>query len=156
MVFDHVSECDPSLLMKLGLRAALVDLDNTLLAWGKRQLDPEVTTWTQRAVEVGLRLCLLSNTHSRRARHYAAHLGIPCVGAARKPSRRAARRALRLLDCQPHETAIIGDQIFTDILMGRRLGLYTVLIRPSNLQEQPWMRMVRMVERFFWPKPGPD
>lgn len=152
LVFDHISECQPSVLLELGLRAALVDLDNTLLNWGDKALDPEVTGWVEDALEAGLKLCLLSNTRSRRAAHYAESLGIPWVGAAKKPSRRGARRALSMVGCDPKETAIIGDQLFTDILMGRRLGLYTILVRPGNLREQPWMRMVRLVERLFWPE----
>jgi HAD superfamily phosphatase (TIGR01668 family) len=152
IVFERIHDVDPQFLLELGKTAALVDLDNTLLAWGDEEMDPEVTAWVQSAKEAGLRLCMLSNTRSWRAAYYALELGIPYVGGALKPSRQAARGAMRLLKSTPENTAIIGDQIFTDVLLGRRLGLFTVLVRPANLREQYWMRLVRRVERLFWPR----
>jgi HAD superfamily phosphatase (TIGR01668 family) len=136
----------------MGLKAALIDLDNTLLAWGTEQLEQEVVDWVKGALAVGFKICLLSNTRSYRVAEFGLQLGVPYVGVALKPSRRAARGAMKLLRCTTEETVIIGDQIFTDILMGRRLGLYTILVKPMAMTEQFWMKLVRRLERLFWPK----
>ncbi|MBI3925740.1 MAG: YqeG family HAD IIIA-type phosphatase [Armatimonadetes bacterium] len=151
IVLDHISELDPRILLELGRPAVLVDLDNTLLTWGQQELDPEVTTWVTDGLAAGLKLCMLSNTRSHRAATYAERLGIPYVGRALKPRRGAARNAMKKLGSRPEGTAIVGDQLFTDVLLGKRLGLYTILVKPHNLKEQMWMRMVRRVERVFWP-----
>lgn len=151
IVLNHVSELDPMLLLAMGKRCALIDLDNTLLAWGSEELEQEIVDWVNAAVQAGLRICILSNTKSYRVAYYALQLGVPYVGVALKPSRQAARGAMRLLQAHAEETVIIGDQIFTDILLGRRLGLYTILVKPLAMREQFWMRMVRRLERIFWP-----
>lgn len=151
IVIDHISDLAPDLLLRMGVCNALIDLDNTLLAWGTEELDQEVRDWVRLALDAGLKLCILSNTRSYRVAYYALQLGIPYVGVALKPTRTAARGAMRLLECQAENTAIIGDQIFTDILLGRRLGLYTVLVKPLAMKEQFWMRLIRRIEKLFWP-----
>jgi len=156
IVIDHISDLAPEFLLALGKRNALVDLDNTLLAWGSEELDQAVVSWVKSALDAGIKICVLSNTRSYRVAYYAVQLGVPYVGMALKPRRKAARAAMDLLGCAPADTLIIGDQIFTDILLGRRLGLYTVLVKPITMREQLWMRLVRRIERLFWPvSPSP-
>ena len=147
---DHISDVDPDFLLRMDKRHALIDLDNTLLAWGAEELDEEIVGWVRGALDAGLKICLLSNTHSYRVAYYAVQLGVPYVGVALKPSRTAARGAMRLLNSSPQDTCIIGDQIFTDIVLGHRLGLFTILVKPLAVREQAWMRMIRRVERMFW------
>ncbi len=45
-----------------------------------------------------------------------------------KPYLHAIRFGLRILETRPSETAIIGDQIATDIKAGKRIGLTTILV----------------------------
>jgi hypothetical protein len=52
-----------------------------------------------------------------------------------------------MLDAKPEETAIIGDQIFTDILGGHRVGLFTILVPPLSSDEFAWTRLMRKLER---------
>lgn len=156
IVVDHISDVAPEFLLQLGMRHALIDLDNTLLAWGSEELDQEVRDWVKAALAAGIKICVLSNTRSYRVAFYALQLEVPYVGVALKPSRAAARGAMRLLNCTHEDTVIIGDQIFTDILLGRRLGLYTILVKPMAMREQFWMRVVRRIERMFWPSQIPN
>lgn len=151
IVVEHISDLDPAVLQALGRPHVLIDLDNTLLGWGSEELEPEVSCWVTRAVQAGLKICILSNSRSYRVAYYALKLGVPYVAVALKPSRTAARGAMRLLGSDTHNTVIIGDQIFTDILLGNRLGLYTILVKPLTMREQLWMRLVRRIERKFWP-----
>lgn len=151
IVVDHISDLFPDILLRLGKRHALIDLDNTLLAWGSDELDQEVRDWVKLALEAGLKICILSNTRSYRVAYYALQLGVPYVGVARKPTSTAALGAMRLLECSAQDTVIIGDQLFTDILLGNRLGMYTVLVKPLAIREQFWMRLVRRIEKLFWP-----
>lgn len=151
IVVEHISDIDPEILKTLGRSNVLIDLDNTLLGWGSDELEPEVSCWVTRAIQAGLKICILSNSRSYRVAYYALKLGVPYVAVALKPSRTAARGAMRLLGSAPQDTVIIGDQIFTDILLGNRLGMYTILVKPLIMREQMWMRLVRRIERKFWP-----
>jgi predicted HAD superfamily phosphohydrolase YqeG len=41
----------------------------------------------------------------------------------------------------PHqEVALIGDRLFTDVIAGNRLGLFTVLVKPIDPQGHPCKR----------------
>lgn len=149
------AECRPSVfavdlerLRERGIRAIIVDLDNTLVAWRHPRPTAAVHEWLARARAAGFKVCILSNGGARRVEAFAGECGIPCVGAAGKPRRRAFRAALACLGTQPRETAVVGDQIFTDVLGGNRMGLYTILVRPVCPREFVGTRIVRRVERW--------
>lgn len=140
---------DPAELRSRGLRAALLDLDNTLVPWTEQELEPNVEAWVARAREAGLRICIVSNTRvESRIQRIARRLGVPYLSRARKPRRRALRLALGLLGTRPEETAVIGDQVFTDVVAGNRLGAYTVLCVPMPGREFPGAVLIRRLERF--------
>ncbi|NMA92200.1 MAG: HAD hydrolase-like protein, partial [Firmicutes bacterium] len=76
----------------------------------------------------------------------AGELGIPAIWYAIKPRRGAFRRAIKEMGLRPGQVAVIGDQIFTDILGGNRLGLYTILVTPLCEIEFIWTRLIRRLE----------
>lgn len=142
-----VNEIDPTRMLELGIRAVLVDLDNTLVEWTRSDLEPEVEDWVREALWAGLKVCIVSNTRNEaRIAGIAGMLGIPYVLRARKPRRGAFRRAMDLLGAGTAETAVIGDQLFTDVIGGNRLGVYTILCVPLPGREYPGMRTVRVLE----------
>ncbi len=125
----------------------ILDLDNTLVPWGESDIAPDLAAWVGRAREAGLRLCIVSNNRGPRVTRLAHRLGIPAVTGALKPRRTALRRALAAMEVRPDEAALVGDQLFTDILGGNRLALHTILVRPQSRREFFLTRMVRVVER---------
>ena len=50
------------------------------------------------------------------------------------------------------ETVVIGDQLFTDVLGGNRLGFYTILVVPVAQTDGFWTRFNRQMERvaLYW------
>jgi HAD superfamily phosphatase (TIGR01668 family) len=134
-----------------------VDLDNTVTHWNSPVVPEETRAWFQAARERGFSLCLSSNNLYARAAGIAQALGVPVVCGAGKPRRRAFRQMLAVLGSRPQETAVIGDQVFTDVLGGKRLGLFTVLVRPLGPQEFVVTRVLRRLERLVmrsWPERG--
>lgn len=152
IVVASVQEIDPEALRARGIRALLLDLDNTLVMWRSCDLRAEVSAWVERARGAGLRLCIVSNSSSaRRVEPVAQQLGIPYTARAAKPSRRAFRRAAALLGVEPSQAAVVGDQLFTDVLGGNRAGMLTVLVNPINRnREFISTRIMRLVERLVW------
>ena len=69
------------------------------------------------------------------------------IAHARKPFAVGLRQGLRQLGLQPHETAIVGDQLFTDVLGGNRIGLLTIWVRARSQREFIGTRLVRKLER---------
>ena len=136
-------------LKNRGIRGLLIDLDNTVTEWGRATLRPEVEAWFAGLKEHGLKACLVSNNSGRRVQTVAANLGIPAISRAGKPRRRAFRKAMALLGTGVRDTAVIGDQVLTDVLGGKRLGLYTVLVMPINSREFIGTRLVRQGEKLI-------
>jgi HAD superfamily phosphatase (TIGR01668 family) len=105
-----------------------------------------VEAWLRRAQQT-LPLHLFSNNPSRnRIGAVAAQLGVDYTTSAGKPRRGPLRRVLEQLDLPHSQVAIVGDRVFTDVLAGNRLGLYTVLVKPVNPQGEPcrhdhWQRL---------------
>ncbi len=136
-------------LVARGIRGVILDLDNTLVPWGARAAPPELVAWIASGRREGLRFCIVSNNRGARVTQLAAALGVPAVAGALKPRRGALRRALSVMGTIPQTTALVGDQLFTDILGGNRLGLHTILVRPQSPKEFLLTRLVRRVERRF-------
>lgn len=121
---------DLNKLEKMGIRGMLFDLDNTIVPRDCHQFSPAVSRWLKELQRRGFKLCIVSNNGSTRVNALAGQLGVPTVVRAVKPRKRPFLRALEILGISPHETAVVGDQVFTDILGGNRLGLYTILVMP--------------------------
>lgn len=118
-------------LQARGVRVLFADLDNTLARYSQREPSPELRAWKRELERRDIRLFVLSNSRkSARADEFCAALGIPYLKHAGKPKRGGFQRAFRLNGVSPKETAMVGDQIFTDILGGNRSGVYTILVRP--------------------------
>ena len=140
-------------LAREGIKGLLIDLDNTMTLWNDVEVSPQVTEWVLRVKSAGIGICVVSNNSRRqRVAIVAERLDVPFVYGAVKPRRRAFRTGMEILGTGSRDTAVIGDQLFTDILGGNRLGLYTILVTPISTREHLGTRLfMRNFERlFFW------
>jgi HAD superfamily phosphatase (TIGR01668 family) len=147
----RLTELDCTALAAQGLRGILLDLDNTLTAWKSTVISPEVARWIEQLRQVGLQACVVSNAATdARVRPVAEHLGLPWVTRAGKPFARGFQRGMYLMNTTPEQTAMIGDQVLTDIYGGNRLGLFTILVEPCSSREALVTRLVqRPLERLI-------
>lgn len=135
MYVSSLLNITPQMLLERGLKGVLFDLDNTIVRRDTDQLSTDVVEWLTELQRAGLRLGIVSNNSRKRVGGVAGTLGLPAVHRAVKPWVRPFRRALRMLGTEPSETALIGDQIFTDVLGGNLTGLYTILVMPMKGKE---------------------
>jgi HAD superfamily phosphatase (TIGR01668 family) len=123
-----------------GIAALVLDVDRTMLPRRQAQLPPSARLWLEEARRQ-LPIHLLSNNPSRqRIGAVAEELGVPFTTSAGKPRRSALRRVLEQLQLPHGQVALIGDRLFTDVIAGNRLGLYTVLVKPIDPDGQPCQR----------------
>lgn len=145
-----VWELTPERLQFWGLRALLLDVDCTLARYRHEEALPEVRAWLEQMRLSGVGLCLVSNGLSGRIERFAQRLGVPYVSRAMKPFPWGVRTAVRLLECPPFQVAIVGDQLFADILAGRLAGIRCILVDPIHPEEEPWFtRLKRLPERWL-------
>lgn len=148
MYVDTLLDVPLEELAAAGLRAFIFDLDNTITEWNSQALRTEVEEWFQTIREMGFKACILSNNGEKRILQVSQRLGIPFIHRARKPMRRSFLQAVDLMGMKPSEVAVIGDQIFTDVLGGNRAGLYTILVKPLARREFYGTKISRAMEFF--------
>lgn len=154
-IFEAIWEIDLDWLRSLGVRALLVDLDNTLVDWNGSLLRPQVLNWLARARESGLTVCICSNARrSRRVAEIARQAQAGWLAPAGKPGCGRIRRLIGGMGLPPSEVAMVGDQILTDVLAGNRLGTITLLVRPLSRRDFPLTKIARLVERLLLARMG--
>lgn len=143
LVVPSILEVPFEQLAERGIVNYVFDVDNTLLPQFSQKVDSKVVQHLQKAQREGWirNACLLSNAmfgseRQLRMERIGNQLGIPNLFAAdfwsRKPNPVGFYWALERMKCTPISTAIVGDQIFSDIVGGNRMGLYTVLVSPPG------------------------
>jgi hypothetical protein len=135
-----------------GIRGLIVDLDNTLLGYRETELGQEHLAWVERAHERGFRIVMLSNNFTERVTGIAAQLNVACIPNALKPLPFGFLRAVGVLGMRRREIAVVGDQLFTDVLGGRLCGLYTILTEPIEAKDFGVTRFFRLFERIMLPE----
>ena len=127
---DSVLGLTPELIAQHRLKGLILDVDETLVPFKHSQPLEDVCQWLEQ-VQTQVKVVLVSNnvSHSRIS-HIAKILDVPFYIAAGKPSRRKLREAVTLMQLPHSEIAMVGDRLFTDVLGGNRLGLFTVLVEP--------------------------
>lgn len=147
LICESVFTIDLGKLKERKISGLLVDIDNTLVPWGIPEIEEAFVNWVIEVKQEGFKICLVSNAKNERAESFARLLDIPAVGQALKPLNRAFRRGMALLELSSSEVAVIGDQLFTDIFGGNRLGIYTILINPLSTTELGATKIMRRIEQ---------
>jgi HAD superfamily phosphatase (TIGR01668 family) len=132
-----------------GIRGLIVDLDNTLLGFRETELGRDHLEWVARAHDRGMRIVMLSNNQSERVRSLAAQLNVECIPNALKPLPFGFLRAKRRLGMKRRAIAVVGDQLFTDVLGGKLCGLYTILTEPLEAKDFAVTKVFRFFERMM-------
>jgi len=133
-----IFEITGAALKRRGIRLLLADLDNTLVPYGVPLPDDRLKAWRDDLNAHGVTLFILSNNrHENRPRMFAEGLDVPFIGHAGKPKTPSFLRAMEQMGVTREQTAIVGDQVFTDVLGGNRAGISAILVRPIQLAGNP-------------------
>ena len=147
-VYVHsIFDLDLSELSSRHIDTLLVDLDNTLLARNSRVVSDEAKAWASHAKELGFKVCIVSNNWHKRVEGVARELGLELVAKGVKPLPFSFLIALRRLGSVRGRAAVIGDQMFTDVLGGKLLGMTTVMVLPLSSSDLPHTVVLRRLER---------
>jgi len=142
-----VREIDLDALRAEGIDTLLMDLDNTLLPRDSGIMSDEVKTWADTLASRGFKVVLVSNNWHERVKAVADRLGFLIVAKAVKPLPFAFFKALKLTGSTRRQAAVVGDQIFTDVLGGKLVGIKTVLVTPLSQSDLPHTLLLRRIER---------
>lgn len=150
IIYNDFNKIDFKALFLKGINALVIDIDNTLVADHISKPDERLKKKLLKLKEDGFNICLVSNSNMYRVKLFNEELEFCYIYKAWKPMPRAFKRAMKLLGSNISNTAMVGDQIFTDIYGGNKLGMYTVLTKPINKRENFFVVLKRLPERIVF------
>ncbi|HEY9879766.1 MAG TPA: YqeG family HAD IIIA-type phosphatase [Leptolyngbyaceae cyanobacterium] len=130
---DCVLGVTPDLIQHQGLKGIVLDVDETLVPMRMAETSPEVLSWINQLKPFTNIWLVSNNLHEPRIQRIASFLSVPYISGAGKPSRRKLRQAIAAMNLPAHQIAMVGDRLFTDVLAGNRLGLFTILVEPMQI-----------------------
>ena len=151
-VFNRVTEITPEFLEKNGIKALLLDLDNTLTTHNNPVPPKENLKWIEDMKNSGIKLMIVSNNSVERVTPFAKQLGLPFTARGMKPLTYGFTTAMKKLGTDKKNTAAVGDQIFTDVLGANLKGISSVFVYPIEPEKSLPFRFKRVIERPFLPK----
>jgi HAD superfamily phosphatase (TIGR01668 family) len=137
LVLDNsVCAVTPALLARYALRGLIVDVDDTIVCSSGLDIPQEVFKWAE-SLKQNYPIWLVSNNfNQQRIQQIADKLGLPCRSRAGKPSLRAINYALATMQLPPHQVAMVGDRLLTDVVAGNRAGMFSILVQPIASDQQ--------------------
>jgi len=150
--YDTVFDVPYDQLWQNEIRGLIFDLDNTLAPYAESQPSAKTVALIKRLQRIGFKVSLLTNNTNKRLELFSKPLGLPGFANAAKPLTRGVRKAMKQMGTKKGYTAIIGDQILTDVWAGRNAGLKTILVKPISNKDFFFVRFKRMIEGWLLKK----
>ncbi len=148
-VFHRITSVTPQYLQQHNIRAIVLDIDNTLTAHDSQHLSPAVEQWLVQRKAEGIRFAVSSNNGEERVAPFAEKIGVQWVSKAKKPARSGFKRAQALLGVPKEQMALIGDQLFTDVLGARLYGIHAIRVEPMAPDIKWFILFKRKLEKPF-------
>lgn len=145
-VFGKFSDITPSFLKDLGIKALLVDIDNTLAPYEEATPNERVVAWIDTLSKNGISVALISNNNQERVELFNRELSLVAFSKSGKPFPKNLRAAMKLLGSDESNTAMLGDQLLTDAAAGKNIGLKTIVVPPINDRSSAFFRFKRALE----------
>lgn len=140
--FNNVREITINFLQNNKINALILDVDNTLIDYDKN-LSKETIEWAKELKKNDIKLYILSNTNKKeKVKTVAEKLEIEYMYFAKKPLKSGFKKVQEKLKEPSKNIAVVGDQIFTDIVGGNRCKMFTILVEPIA-EKDIWITMIK-------------
>ncbi len=148
LLIDKVQDLDLRILSKNNIKGLIFDIDNTLAAHFQKEADDNILKWLERLKSQGFKFCIVSNASKERVTKFNEKISAYALHRASKPSKKSLLKAAKYMEIKPEETALVGDQIFTDVLGGNKLKMFTILVNPISEKEILFIKLKRNLEKW--------
>ena len=148
-MFRTFDEITPEFLQGLGIRAILADIDNTLAPYEQPEPDDRIRGWIKSLADAGISIAFVSNNDWERVDLFNRTLGVPAYAKSGKPFKKNLIRAMEALGATRKTTVMLGDQLLTDALAGRNVGVTVLIVPPIRDKKTLFFRAKRLLEKPF-------
>ena len=139
-------------LLDSGIKCLLFDLDNTCVPYVEKVPSKKLISLFDSLKDMGFNVIIFSNASKKRLEPFKNELLVDCSYSSKKPSKRKFLKVLKMFNFDLSEVAIIGDQLFTDIFGGNRIGIKTILVNPMSDKDMPITKIFRFLEKIQYRK----
>lgn len=143
---NNVFEIDETFLVKNGIKGLILDLDNTLSMHGNPAAEEGVFEWLAEMRRLNVEMIVVSNNTAKRVAPLAKQLRLEFISFGCKPLPFRLNKAARKTSVPKNALAVVGDQIFTDVIGGNLTGIKTILVEPFHLEDGRFFRFKRHLE----------
>ena len=145
--FDKFSDVAPDFLVNIGVKAILLDIDNTLEPYENPLPSIEVKNWLNALEQHGIKAGFVSNNGRERVELFNSELNLPAYYKAGKPFKAKIIALLKILDVDKPQAILMGDQVFTDVLAAKNAGIRSILLPPIKDKTDLLTKFKRLLEK---------
>ena len=149
-VFQDVTHITPEWLAQKGIRALVLDIDNTLTGDRSQELPQEVADWLDTMRAAGVKLTIVSNGSAKRVRPFAQKLGLAYLYRAAKPLPFALMVAQHRMGVKRRQMAMVGDQLYADRMAAALYGVPGLMVIPRGPDLGAQVILKRKWEKKHW------
>lgn len=146
---DNYRSLHLSKLVQKGVKVLCIDVDNTLVSPHCKTLDKDAVLFIQQVKVCGMTPVLLSNNTKKRVQGVAKQADVDYFSFSCKPSKYNYKKIIKKYHCDASEVAILGDQLITDVLGGKRMKVWTILQDPVSNEENHSGKITRKLETYI-------
>ena len=146
-IFDTFDQVTPELLLSIGIKGVILDVDNTLEPYENPEPGAHVVAWLKSLSDNGISASIVSNNNKARISRFNASLGLPAYPKAGKPFTKNIFRAISDMGCEKGATLLIGDQVYTDVWAAHNAGIRAILVKPINDKRDLLTKFKRLLEK---------
>ncbi|MBU1144912.1 MAG: YqeG family HAD IIIA-type phosphatase [Firmicutes bacterium] len=126
-------------LKQKGIKALLIDLDNTLIPYDETSPNDLIIQLFSKLTLLEFQIVIISNNHYDRVKFFSNQVHSLFVSSARKPLKRGFKKAFNFLhDVTCNQVCVIGDQFMTDVLGGKRMGFNVIVVDAIKRNVEKW------------------
>ena len=146
-MFASYRALTPAYLRERGIDVLIMDIDNTLAPYEQDLPDAHIKAWIGKMQAAGIGLAFVSNNNWERVELFNGEIGIPAFAKSGKPFGKTLRRVIKLHGSDAQHTAMLGDQLLTDVFAGKHIGATALLVPPIKDKTTAFWRIKRALER---------
>ena len=145
VITRELTDLTPEFLANKKIRLLMMDFDNTIVPYTTSTPTEKMESWLKMMVASDITVCVVSNSKRDRVKIFCDQYGIPCITHAKKPFAKGIKECLNKFQIPAEESALVGDQIFTDTLGGNCAGITSILVKAID-NHNIWLKLRHVAE----------